>query len=159
MHYTQLFRTLREDKGVTIEGLARMARCHRNTVANVESGRPIKFKTLSKLMLKLGYAANSIEMKSIALLWLEAVSGLPFSRPETGRAARRTIGTYRSAARETARQLNQAVTRAGLSPEIIRLLIFAANHPGALATIANVRDLAFELSARKEEVSAKAAES
>src|SRR5271155_1002489 len=123
MHYTQLFRTLRVEKGVTIEELARLARCHRNTVANVESGRPVKFKTISRLMIELGYGANSAEMKSLALLWLEAVSGMPFSKPEIARAARKKIGAYRSAARQTARQLNQAVAAAGLSPEHIRLLI------------------------------------
>ena len=156
MHYTQLFRTLREDKGVTIEELARLARCHRNTVANVESGRPVKFKTISRLMVELGYGVNSSEMKSLALLWLEAVSGMPFSRPEVTRAARKKIGAYRAASRHTARQLSEAVARAGLSPEHIRLLIFASTHPDVLATIASVRDLAFDLSTK--EPSLKAAE-
>jgi len=158
MHYTQLFRTLREAKGVTIEGLARQARCHRNTVANVESGRPVKFKTISELMVKMGYGANSVEMKSIALLWLEAVSGLPFSRPEAGRAARKAIGSYRAAARQMARQLDQAIAREGLSAENIRLLLFAVRNPDVLAIVGRIRDLAFSLSAEDQSPTLIAAE-
>ena len=74
MHYTQLFRTLRESRGLSHEGLAKKAACHRNTVINVESGRPVKFKTVADLMAMMGYDRNSAELKSIALLWLESVS-------------------------------------------------------------------------------------
>src|SRR5690606_41157894 len=81
MHYTQLFRNLREAKGLTLEALATRARCHRNTVINVESGRPVKFKTISRLVQKMGYAADSEDMKSVALLWLESASGIRFSQP------------------------------------------------------------------------------
>jgi len=145
MHYTRLFRNLREAKGLTLEALARKARRHRNTVINVESGRPVKFKTIAELMVKMGYAAGSPEMKSVALLWLEAVSSIPFSQPETEAAARRTIAGYRAATRPAVRQLDEAIARAGLDPAQIDLLAFAVRHPGVLAMLENLRRLAADL--------------
>jgi len=89
MDYTQLFRKLREEKDLTLEQLAELAGMHRNTVVNIEAGRPVKFKTIAALMGQMGYGANSPELKSMALLWLESVSGIPFSRSETQAAARK----------------------------------------------------------------------
>ncbi|MDB6093279.1 MAG: transcriptional regulator, family [Verrucomicrobia bacterium] len=145
MHYTQLFRSLREAKGLTLEELSRQARRHRNTVVNVESGRPVKFKTIEELMLKMGYAPNSSEMRSIALLWLEAISGLPFSRAETENSARKSIATYRSTARQAAKRLEETISRAGLTVEQIGLLAFAVQHPEALSILDKVRELASTL--------------
>jgi transcriptional regulator with XRE-family HTH domain len=158
MHYTQLFRNLREAKGLTLEGLAHQAHRHRNTVINVESGRPVKFKTVAELMAKMGYAAQSPEMKSMALLWLEAVSGIPFSRPEIEAAARKTLAGYRSAARQAARQLEVAVARAGLDGSQIELLTFAARHPEVLSILGSVRSLAAELGSDEEATELKVAE-
>lgn len=141
MHYTQLFRSLREAKGLTLEELAKRARCHRNTVINVESGRPVKFKTIADLMEKIGYPALSDELKSLALLWLEATSGIPFSRKETEAAARKTITTYRSTARQAAHLLETEAVRANLTVEQINLLVFALRHPEMLAILENIRDL------------------
>ena len=141
MHYTQLFRSLREAKGLTLEGLAKQARCHRNTVINVESGRPVKFKTIADLMGKMGYPALSDELKSLALLWLEATSGIPFSRKETEASARKTITTYRSTARQAARLLETEAIRANLTVKQINLLVFALRHPETLAILENIRDL------------------
>jgi transcriptional regulator with XRE-family HTH domain len=150
MHYTQLFRNLREAKGLTLEALARLARRHRNTVINVESGRPVKFKTVAELMAKMGYSANSSEMKSMALLWLESVSGIPFSRPEVETSARKAVAAYRSTARQAARNLDGAIARAGLDASQIELLIFAVRHPETIAIIDGVRTLAAELSAEQD---------
>lgn len=141
MHYTQLFRSLREAKGLTLEGLAERARCHRNTVINVESGRPVKFKTIADLAGKMGYAAQSDELRSLALLWLEATSGIPFSRKETEASARKTITAYRSTARQAARLLEAEAVRANLTVEQINLLVFAIRHPETLAILENIRDL------------------
>src|SRR3990172_7249498 len=55
MHYTQLFRQLREARELSIDALAGRAKCHRNTVINVEKGRGVKFDTLADLMAKMGY--------------------------------------------------------------------------------------------------------
>lgn len=142
MDYTQLFRGLREAKGITLEQLARLTRVHRNTIFNLESGRPVKFKTVARLMRKMGYADSSAEMKSLALLWLEAVSGLPFSRTDAEIAARKTIVGYRAGARASARSLSQAVADANLTPEQIGILTYAAEHPDVIAIIESVRDYA-----------------
>jgi transcriptional regulator with XRE-family HTH domain len=145
MHYTQLFRKLREAKGLTLEALAKLARRHRNTVINVESGRPVKFKTVAELMVKMGYGSKSPEMKAIALLWLEAVSGIPFSQPETEAGARKAVSGYQASARQAARQLDEVVARASLDVGQIELLAFAARNPGVLAILGNIRALATEL--------------
>src|SRR4051812_1912018 len=94
MQYTQLFRRLREQKGLSHEALAKLARCHRNTVLNVESGRAVKFKTLARLMSKMGYASNSLEMCSVAVLWLEAVSGVDLADPSTLGSVRQKLAVY-----------------------------------------------------------------
>jgi transcriptional regulator with XRE-family HTH domain len=145
MHYTQLFRKLREAKGLTLEALAKLARRHRNTVINVESGRPVKFKTIAELMMKMGYGAKSPELKAVALLWLEAVSGIPFSQPEIEAGARKAVSGYQASARQAARQLDEAVTRASLDVGQIELLGFAARNPGVLAILQNIRALATDL--------------
>lgn len=158
MHYTQLFRSLREAKGLTLEGLAELAGCHRNTVTNVESGRPVKFKTISELMEKMGYTAASPELKSIALLWLEAVSGIPFSRPQTEAAAFKAISGYRRSLRDAARQLETVVVNRSLPARQIDLLLFAARHPEVLAIIENVRDLMASMAADDDVPELKVAE-
>jgi len=93
MHYAQFFRKLRELKGLSHEALAGLARCHRNTILNVEGRRPVKFKTLARLMGKMGYATNSAEMASLALLWLESVSGLDLADPARLGPVRQKITT------------------------------------------------------------------
>ena len=141
MHYTQLFRQLRETRHLSHEALARRARCHRNTVLNVESGRPVKFGTLAGLMGKMGYAPESDEMRTLALLWLEAVSGTSFSQPGILAAARKQAAVYGRGAQLAARQLAEAVLAAGLTTDQIRLLVFAARQPEVLTIVEAVRDL------------------
>ncbi|HWA87614.1 MAG TPA: helix-turn-helix transcriptional regulator [Opitutus sp.] len=150
MDYTQLFRQLREAKNISLEQLAGLARVHRNTVFNLESGRPVKFKTIARLMRKMGYADSSTEMKSLALLWLESVSGIPFSRTDAEAVARKAIGHYRTGTRQAARHLGQAVADASLTPPQIELLIFAARHPDVIAIIESVRDFAADFAAARE---------
>lgn len=158
MHYTQLFRNFREARELTIEELARLSRRHRNTVVNVESGRPVKFKTIAELMVKMGYSAHSAEMKSVALLWLEAVSGIPFSQTETETSARKTIAGYRSTARQITRRLDDAVVQAGLNEAQVQLLIFAVRHPEVLTMLESIHDLVAQLSAEADRPTLKVAE-
>ena len=141
MHYTQLFRQLRETGHRSHEALARRAKCHRNTVSNVERGRPVKFGTLADLMEKMGYAPESDEMRTLALLWLEAVSGISFSQPRILAAARKQAAVYGRGAQLAARQLAEAVIAAGLTADQIRLLVFAARQPEVLTIVEAVRDL------------------
>jgi transcriptional regulator with XRE-family HTH domain len=158
MHYTQLFRSLRESKSLTLEGLAELAGCHRNTVTNVECGRPVKFKTIAELMEKMGYPSQSPELKSIALLWLEAITGIPFTQPRTQAAALKTISGYRRSLREAAQQLEAEVISRSLATRQIDLLIYAARNPEVLTILENIRDLATHLPADVEEPELKVAE-
>ena len=93
------------------------------------------------LMEKMGYPAGSDELRTLALLWLEAVSNIPFSRPETVTAARRQAGVYGRDALQTSRQLAEIVADARLSAEQIRLLMYAARRPEVLSIVATVRKL------------------
>lgn len=141
MNYTQLFRTLREAKGLTHDGLAREAGCHRNTVINVESGRPVKFKTIAELMSKMGYGPDSSELKSVALLWLEAISGVNFTHDESTQEARTRINSYRATEKESAQLLADAVVASNLSVDQIRTLLFAASRPEVITVIEGIRQM------------------
>ena len=141
MQYTQLFRRLREQKGLSHEVLARLARCHRNTVLNVESGRQVKFKTLAGLMGKMGYATNSLEMASLALLWLESVSGLDLADPATLGPVRQKLAGYDRTAGQAVQHLVEVIRRAKLNEREIRLLTYAAQHSEMLAIIESIQDL------------------
>lgn len=158
MDYTQLFRKFREEKGLTLEQLADLAGVHRNTVVNIEAGRPVKFKTIAALMDQLGYSAGSAELKSMALLWLESVSGIPFSRAEPQATAKKLISSYRSSAKQAARQLEQAVLDANLDAEQIGLLIYAARHGELISILQSVRDLTTSLASTSRDAGLKAAE-
>ncbi len=141
MQYTQLFRKLREQKGLSHEALARLARCHRNTVVNVENGRQVKFKTLARLMAKMGYPSASPEMASLALLWLESVSGVDLADPATLGPVRQKLAAYNRTAGQSVQQLTESIHRAGLDERKIRLLTFAAQRPEMLAILESVQDL------------------
>ncbi len=141
MNYTQLFRTLREAKSLTHDGLAKLANCHRNTVINVESGRPVKFKTIAELMLKMGYDASSSEMKSVALLWLESISGINLTHEQSTSEARERIEQYRASEREAAQLLVDAAISAHLTVDQIRTLIFAAGRPEIITILENIRQV------------------
>jgi transcriptional regulator with XRE-family HTH domain len=141
MNYTQLFRTLREAKGLTHDGLARLVGCHRNTVINVESGRPVKFRTIAELMQKMGYDADSSEMKSIALLWLEAISGINLTLDRNTAEARKKIAKYRATEKEAAQMLADSAVAEHLTVDQIRTLLFAAGRPDVIAVLENIREL------------------
>jgi transcriptional regulator with XRE-family HTH domain len=141
MQYTQLFRRLREQKGLSHEALAKLARCHRNTVLNVEGGRQVKFKTIARLMAKMGYANNSPEMASLALLWLESVSGVDLADPGTLGPVRQKLAAYDRSLGQASRQLLEAVRQARLDERRIRLLAFAARRPEMLAILESIQDL------------------
>ena len=142
MHYTQLFRQLRVARDLSHDMLAQRAGCHRNTVINVERGRRVKIDTLARLMEKMGYAADSAEFQALALLWLEAGTGVPFSRSETVATARKHIANLQRETEQNSRKLLLAVAEAGLTIDQIRLLVFAARQPGVLTIIDTVQKIA-----------------
>lgn len=151
MEYTRHFRRLRESKQLTLEELAARAGCHRSTVINVESGRPVKFRTIAGLMETMGFAPDSEEMRAIALLWLEHVSGLSFTGAALA-SARKRIEAQRKRGRRELDELEEAVVRGGLSPADIRLLLFAARHPEAIEVLGHIRRLAESLAPAPEEL-------
>jgi DNA-binding XRE family transcriptional regulator len=141
MNYTQLFKNLRESKGLTHDSLSKLVGCHRNTVINVESGRPVKFKTIAELMAKMGYGGKSPETKSIALLWLEAISGINFTHKESSSEAYERIAQYRATEREAAQLLGELVMRAHLTVHQIRTLHYAVEKPEVISILENIRKL------------------
>jgi transcriptional regulator with XRE-family HTH domain len=141
MHYAQLFRRLREQKGLSHEALAKLARCHRNTILNVEGGRNVKFKTIAGLMGKMGYPSDSPEMACLALLWLEAVSGLDLADPSSLAPVRQKLAAYERNASLALQHLAMVIRKAKLTERQIRLLAFAAQRPEMLAIIESIQDL------------------
>ncbi len=158
MQYTQLFRTLRESKGLSHEGLARKASCHRNTVINVEGGRPVKFKTIAELMEVLGYGRDSVELKSIALLWIESISGVNLTSENDSADARRSIATHRATGQEAAQLLADTVIAEHLSIDQIHALLFAAGRPEIITILENIRSLLDPAKAEKDEDALQVAE-
>jgi len=142
MNYTQLFRNLRESKNLTHDALAKLAGCHRNTVINVESGRPVKFKTIAELMSKMGFDLYSPETKSMALLWLEGVSGINVTHEQSVSDAHERIAQYRATEKEAVQLLGETIMREHLSVEQIHTLYYAAQHPEAIAIVESIRKLA-----------------
>ena len=141
MQYAQLFRRLREQKDLSHEALAKLARCHRNTILNVESGRQVKFKTIARLMTKMGYPSDSPEMASLALLWLESVSGVDLADPAALGPVRKKLAVYDRTLGQATQHLMDTVRQARLDERKIRLLTFAARHPEMLAIIESIQNL------------------
>jgi transcriptional regulator with XRE-family HTH domain len=128
MKYYHFFRILREAKKLSHEDVARLAGCHRNTVINAESRRPIKFKTIAHLMAKMGYAKDSEELMSMALLWIESASGIALSQVKTLEKARAFLGRAGSGSDKDLQVLISTVVHEHLTREEIQALIFVAGN-------------------------------
>ena len=140
MDYTRQFRHLRETKNLSREQLASLAGCHRNTVINIETGRPVKFGTIAELLVKMGYPKDSPETKGMALLWLEAVSGLKFMPADVQKTAEQLRSFYRRSVRANQDELLASIQDHQLSRDQIELLAFASRHPEVLEILRAVRD-------------------
>lgn len=141
MKYHGLFRKLRERHGLSLSALAARAGCHRNTVINLEKGRPVKFKTIADLMGQMGYESDSPEMSSMALLWVESVSGVRLASSRSLSNARRRVAAMRSGMHGAVEQLALCLKSSGLDESAVDLLHFAAAHPAVLRMIAEVRPM------------------
>lgn len=141
MDHTRRFRELREERGLTREQLASLAGCHRNTVINIETGRPVRFRTIADLLQRMGYAEGSEEMKQLALLWLAGTTGVRLTPGDAQKTAERLRSTYRRSVRASQEDLNQVIESEGLSRENIDLLKFAARHPEVRSVLRTIRDL------------------
>jgi DNA-binding XRE family transcriptional regulator len=151
MNYTQFFKKLREEKKLTHDSLAKLARCHRNTVVNLENGRPVKFRTIAELMLVMGYGSDSVELRSVALLWLESISGIQLARDDSNEDARRRISLYRASEKDAAQLLCNTVLSKQLTVDQIRTLLFAASKPEVIQLLEHVRTVMIKARAAKDD--------
>ena len=141
MKYYRLFHRMREESGLSIDALATLAHCHRNTVLNVEKGRPVKFKTIANLMNKLGFAAHSPEMASMALLWIENMSGVALSSPPELKGTRQHLGELNARDEDACQQLLESIRSSGLIEEELKLLAAAAADRQVMQILASVQAL------------------
>lgn len=141
MDYPRFFRALREAQELSREQLADRTGCHRNTITNIETGRPVKFATIAEVMLEMGFGPNSLELKQIALLWTEKATGVVLTAEEAGKTADRMRMRYRRTVKEAREGLDAEIDDASLTREDIRLLVFATRHPEARAILRSVADL------------------
>jgi transcriptional regulator with XRE-family HTH domain len=74
MNYQSFFKELRTQNGLSHAQVAEKTGCHRNTVINVERGRPVRFATISKMMASMG--ATEEQTKTMAMLWVGGTAHL-----------------------------------------------------------------------------------
>ena len=141
MEYTRRFRELREERGLTRDQLAALAGCHRNTVINIETGRPVKFATIADVLRRMGLADSSDEMKQMALLWLKSTTGVDVTPGEAQKTTTRLRASYRRTVRASQQDLVSMIESAGLSRDEIDLLSFAARHAEVRTILRSVREL------------------
>jgi transcriptional regulator with XRE-family HTH domain len=155
MQHARLFRKLREQRGLTIEALAKLSHVSRGTIINLEAGRQVKIITLERLMNKMGFVEGSREMDDVKRLWAESktgVSALPGSDVSIG-AQRKSISYRRDASHYTTTLLH-AIRLARLDEREIRLLIFAVGNPAIMEIISSVHDLLQAAAADKADLKA-----
>lgn len=141
MDYTEFFRHLRTEKGFTHDTLANLAGVHRNTVINLEQNRQVKFKTVALLLRVMGYEMESPEMRRIALLWLESVSGIHFSLQEVIREKKKMDKEYRKSKKSTVDLLNTVIGEKNLTDDQLSLLIMAVKNSDVMEILARVASL------------------
>ena len=148
MDYTEFFRQLRTQKGFTHDTLANLAGVHRNTVINLEQNRQVKFKTVALLLNVMGYEMESPEMRRIALLWLEAVSGIHFTLQEVIREKKKMDREYRKSKKSTIDLLNTTIAERNLTEEKLKNLLMAIEHEEVMDILSNARKLQKKTSSR-----------
>lgn len=137
MGYPEQFKAFREARGFSRDALASLAKCHRNTVSNLESGRPVKFATVVRLMKQMGYSESSRETKLLALLWLEAVTGIRVTERESTTLLREMMDKNGDALRA----LEAEIRRRRLDPTKLEALSFAAKHDKILESLRAIQEL------------------
>lgn len=133
MIYTDLFRQLRESRGLSHEALAAKAKVHRNTVINVESGRPVKFRTIARLMAAM--EATRIDTRTMALLWLEFASGLDLTSDGKVQDA---VTKHREPEDKALAELRDAAKKLRVGE--IRVLTEAAKRKGTMLVLSMITD-------------------
>lgn len=135
MDYTEFFRQLRIQKGFTHDTLANLAGVHRNTVINLEQNRQVKFKTVALLLKVMGFDADSPEVRRMALLWLEGVSGIHFTLQEVIREKKKIDREYRKSKKSTIDLINTAISERNLSEEKLKLILKAVEHSEVMGVL------------------------
>jgi transcriptional regulator with XRE-family HTH domain len=133
MIYTDLFRQLREARGLSHETLAIKAGLHRNTVINVESGRPVKFRTIAKLMTAMG--ASRLDTKTMALMWVEAASGMDLTSDDKVQGA---VSKHREPEEKALAELRDAAKKLRIGD--IKVLTEAAKRKGTMLVLSMITD-------------------
>lgn len=133
MTYTELFRQWREKKGLTLDGLAKKARCHRNTVCNVEYGMPVKFRTIAKLVKAMGGTEDDLVV--MAVLWVEHTSGLDLS---SNRNAYAKVAALQEPVRKALESIRLAARKMTVSD--VQVLAWAAKNKGAMAILKSLKN-------------------
>ncbi|MCC5789762.1 MAG: helix-turn-helix domain-containing protein [Opitutales bacterium] len=146
MDYTEFFRQLRIQKGFTHDTLANLAGVHRNTVINLEQNRQVKFKTVALLLKVMGYDQDSPEIRRIALLWLEGVSGIHFTLQEVIREKKKMDREYRKSKKSTIDLLNTTISERNLTEEKLKLLLNAVENPEIMDVLKNINTYAKKVS-------------
>lgn len=141
MRYTQYFRSLREAKGFSHEGLARKAGLHRNTVINIESGRSVRFGTIAKLIGAMGYDEKSPELSLMALLWVESVSGIRFATGGNLEKAKKKAAELFEPEQQAANFLAKAAVNHNLTLKQIKMLTEACIKPEVMAILENISNI------------------
>lgn len=114
--------------------LANKAGTSRSTVINAEDeSKTVRFSTVALLMKALGFDKASNEMREVALLWLEAETGVRFEGMTDALIARHAIISGEQVRNsDLLDELSVAIAVNGLSPSHIQLLTWAVSRPPAL---------------------------
>jgi transcriptional regulator with XRE-family HTH domain len=140
MHYSLLFRQLREKSKLSVVALAEKAGVNRNTVLNVESGRRVRVRTLAHLIAHLGDNITSAEANAVLLAWVEAESGVAITKASVTRAQDKIVKYSRSTAEATG-ELVEAIRTGRLKEADIRMLSLVATTPAVLSIVRSICDL------------------
>lgn len=148
MTYQSKLRELRAD--LKQDELALKAKLSRATIVNAENeDERLRFSTIAQIVRALGYRDDSPEMRDIALLWLESVSGIHFGVDDASDAIQHLVDKEKFKNKELLATLATTIATAGLAPKEIALLTWAASRPPALEILEHARQL--ELYSERED--------
>ncbi len=143
MTYQQKLRDLRGAS--TRARLARESELNYTTLIKAESAeRRVKFTTVAEIVRALGYPDDSVEMREVALLWLESVSGIRFGADDATQAIRHIVQREEVKNGTLLDALREEICRIGLTQTEIKLLTWAVSHQPAIEILSHARQLAVD---------------
>lgn len=138
MHYTSYFKTLREETDLTMDGLARKAGLHRNTIINIETGRSVKFQTIAKVLDVMGIKAGTVKYRIMAVLWASDVCKVDLSAANKDKALTKEMGRISSDEAKALSELGEAISNSDLSAPQIKALARVAKKQETLSAIMQI---------------------